>query len=44
MVGTSPWGYDKRGRFGYGVDFTENVDVAVGETLCPLFCQGFVGV
>ena len=38
-----PREHDQRCRFVFGVDLTENMDVAVGETLCPPFCQGFGG-
>ena len=36
--------HDKRYIFLFGVDLTENMDVAVGEKLCPPFCQGFSGM
>ena len=38
-----PREHDKRCRFSFGVDLTENMDVAIGESLCLPFCQGFGG-
>ena len=34
-----PREHGKRCRFWFGVDLTENTDVAVGEKICPSFCQ-----